>query len=53
MNPGGDWIPGEIGMKLDVNSEIRTGNGNATLTFFEGSTIELEPNTDISLAELG
>jgi uncharacterized repeat protein (TIGR01451 family) len=48
-----DWVPGKVNMSLDVNSRIKTGDGKAALTFFEGSTIELEANTEISLVELG
>jgi transglutaminase-like putative cysteine protease len=47
-----DWVKGEEGMTLGVNYKIKTAGGNATLTFFEGSTIELEANTEIGLTEL-
>jgi len=54
MRPGeADWISGEAGMTLDEDYKIKTGGGgHATVTFFEGSTIELEAGTEISLAEL-
>jgi hypothetical protein len=55
MKPGGEkWVRGEPGMTLYVDYKIKTeANGHATITFFEGSIIELEGNTEIGLAELG
>jgi ferric-dicitrate binding protein FerR (iron transport regulator) len=48
------WVSGEVGMTLGVNDKIKTAaGGHATITFFEGSTIELEGGTEISLSELG
>lgn len=47
-----DWVKGEEGMTLGVNYKIKTASGNATLTFFDGSTIDLEANTEIGLTEL-
>jgi len=54
MRPGDtEWISGEVGMTLEVDYQIKTAaGGHATITFFEGSTIELEGGTEISLAEL-
>ncbi len=54
MKPGDtQWISGEVGMTLAVDYKIKTeANGHATITFFEGSTIELESGAEISLAEL-
>jgi hypothetical protein len=49
-----EWIRGEAGMTLSAGSKVKTQtNGHATLTFFEGSVIELEGETEINLAELG
>jgi hypothetical protein len=55
MKPGEkEWSRGEAGTTLGVDCKIKTAaNGHATLTFFEGSIIELEGNTEIGLAELG
>jgi hypothetical protein len=48
------WVSGEAGMTLGVDDKIKTeAGGHATITFFEGSTIELEGGTEISLSELG
>ena len=53
LKPGAkDWVKGEEGMTLGVDYKVKTANGNATLTFFEGSTIELKADTEIGLAEL-
>jgi hypothetical protein len=48
------WKKGEPGMTLDIGDRLKTGAGSkARITFFEGSTIELEGDTSISLLELG
>jgi predicted small lipoprotein YifL len=51
---GTGWLNGETGMPLGPDDKIRTEAGSsAAVTFFEGSTVELEAGTEISLAELG
>jgi len=54
MKPGEtEWESSDVGMSLGVDYKIKTEAGShATITFFEGSTIELEGNTEISLSEL-
>jgi hypothetical protein len=54
MKPGDTkWVSGVVGMTLGVDYKIKTeAGGHATITFFEGSTIELEGVTEISLSEL-
>jgi hypothetical protein len=48
------WTTATTGMSLEETDRIKTGSGsNATITFFEGSTIELAPDTEISVSELG
>jgi hypothetical protein len=48
-----NWLSGEVGMTLEEDYRIKTGpSGRATITFFEGSTIELEGGTEILLSEL-
>jgi hypothetical protein len=48
------WTAATPGMSLAENDHIKTGSGsNAIITFFEGSTIELAPDTEISVSELG
>jgi uncharacterized repeat protein (TIGR01451 family) len=55
MEPGGNkWVKAEEGINLRVDNKIRTGaNSHATVTFFEGSTIDLDGDTEITLSELG
>jgi hypothetical protein len=48
------WTAATSGMPLEQNDRIKTGSGsNAVITFFEGSTIELAPDTEIGVSELG
>ena len=48
-----DWIEGEVGMSLEVGDAIKTGDDSgAEITFFDGSTIELKPGTEIKIASL-
>ncbi len=53
-NPGADsWQQGSDGMTLSVGTRIKTAPGShALLTFFEGSTIRLEPSTDVEIQQL-
>lgn len=49
-----NWSKASSGMVLDGGDHIKTGDGsNATITFFEGSIIELAANTEISVSKLG
>jgi hypothetical protein len=49
----GNWIEAQVGMSLAVGDSIRTGdNSSAKITFFDGSTIELEAGTEIAIASL-
>ncbi len=51
---GSDWTPGQVGMTLDPGFSIKTDSGaTATITFFEGSTVELAAGTEVRLADLG
>jgi ferric-dicitrate binding protein FerR (iron transport regulator) len=54
LKPGeNEWIDGTAGMTLGVDYKIKTGaGGHATITFFEGTTIELDSSTEITLDEL-
>jgi hypothetical protein len=48
------WLEGKEGMTLDVDYVVKSeAAAQATITFFEGSTVELEGSTEIKLAELG
>jgi hypothetical protein len=47
------WQKGEEGMTLGVDDQIKTDNGGkALITFFEGSTVELQGDTIVKLSEL-
>jgi hypothetical protein len=49
-----DWKQAAEGMSLDAGDKIRTDAlGKALITFFEGSTVELQGDTAVSLSELG
>jgi len=44
---------GTDGMALEIGTRIKTaGDSHALLTFFDGSTLKLEPSTDIEIQEL-
>jgi len=48
-----DWTGAEVGMSLEVGDTIKTGDeSGAEITFFDGSTIELEPGTEIEITSL-
>jgi hypothetical protein len=48
-----DWIAAEVGMSLGVGDSIKTGDdSSAEITFFDGSTIELQAGTEIEIASL-
>ncbi len=53
-NPGTDsWQQGSDGMTLSVGTRVKTApDAYALLTFFEGSTIKLEPGTDVEIHQL-
>jgi len=49
----GSWKNGSDGMTLVAGTRIKTSaDSHALLTFFEGSTLKLEPNTDIEIQKL-
>jgi hypothetical protein len=52
--PGADsWQEAVDGMILDAGSRVRTAtDSHALLTFFEGSSIKLEPSTDVEIQQL-
>jgi hypothetical protein len=48
------WDKGQEGMVLEPGDKVRTdAAGKALITFFEGSTIDIQGGTEISLQELG
>jgi len=54
MEAGTDsWTEGEVGMSLEVGDTVKTGDdSSAEITFFDGSTVELQPGTEIEIASL-
>jgi len=47
------WIDAEVGISLGVGDSIKTGDdSSAEITFFDGSTIELQAGTEIEIASL-
>ncbi|TEU12970.1 MAG: hypothetical protein E3J21_19800, partial [Anaerolineales bacterium] len=48
-----DWIEAEVEMELEAGDTIKTGdNSGAEITFFDGSTMELEAGTQIEIISL-
>jgi uncharacterized repeat protein (TIGR01451 family) len=54
MKAGTDnWIEAQVGMSLEIGDIVKSGNNsNAEITFFDGSTIELQAGTQIEVASL-
>ena len=47
------WIAAQVVMSLQVGDSVKTGDdSSAEITFFDGSTIELEAGTEIEIASL-
>jgi uncharacterized repeat protein (TIGR01451 family) len=48
------WQKAEVGMTLQPGDVVKSAYGsNAEITFFDGSTIELEQSTQLAMSELG
>jgi VCBS repeat-containing protein len=48
-----DWTGAQVEMELEVGDTIKTGNSSgADITFFDGSTMELEAGTEIEIMSL-
>ena len=48
-----DWIEAEVEMGLEVGDTIKTGDDSgAEITFFDGSTMEMEAGTEIEIISL-
>jgi VCBS repeat-containing protein len=54
MKAGTDsWTEAQAGMSLEAGDSIKTGDSSgAEITFFDGSTIELQAGTEIEIASL-
>ena len=52
-NDGGSWTGAHVGMSLDTGDGVKTGDDStAQITFLDGSTIDLEANTEIDIVAL-
>ena len=48
-----NWVEAQVGLTLELGDKIKAGsNSRAEITFFEGSTIELDSDTMIEVADL-
>ena len=54
MKAGTDsWIAAQVGMSLESGDVVKSGNSSsAEITFFDGSTIELDAGTEIEVVSL-
>ncbi len=49
----GKWIVGQDGMILDTGAKIKTSpGGKAAITFFDGTTLDLNSETEVTLEEI-
>jgi hypothetical protein len=49
----GAWVNGEVKMELKASDLVKSGTGSSVvITFFDGSTLELKPETQIEIVEL-
>jgi hypothetical protein len=52
-NDGGSWTGAHVGMSLDTGDGVKTGDDStAQITFLDGSTVDLEANTEIDIVAL-
>jgi len=50
----GNWTEAQVGISLEAGDVVKSGdNSNAEITFFDGSTIELQAGTEIEVVSLG
>jgi VCBS repeat-containing protein len=54
MKTGTDtWVEGQGGTELEEGDAIQTGeDSSAEITFFDGSTVELQPDTEVEITSL-
>jgi hypothetical protein len=52
VDTGKGWQAGTDEMELSKNSKVRTADGEATVVFYEGEIMHLEPNSEVQLDEL-
>jgi hypothetical protein len=53
LDGSGNWIPVSDGQRVKPGQRLRTGaDSRVTLTFFEGTQVTMDPQTDLVLSEL-
>jgi len=54
MKAGTDtWVEAQVGISLEAGDIIKTGDdSSAEITFFDGSTVELQPSTEVEVVSL-
>ena len=52
ISPEGAWQPVSPGSRLAEGARLRSTDGAATLTLFEGSALQMQPGTEIALSTL-
>ncbi len=53
VNTGKGWQQGTDEMELKKGSQVKTGDGEATVVLLEGEIVHLEPNSEIKLDQIG
>lgn len=52
ISPEGAWQPVSPGSRLTEGTSLRSAGGRATLALFEGSSLEMQPGSEITLSTL-
>lgn len=53
VDTGSGWVPATNGMELSPNDRVKTGSdGEASVMLYESAIVGLDPNTEVSIAEL-
>ncbi|HLF55029.1 MAG TPA: FecR family protein [Candidatus Nanoarchaeia archaeon] len=52
VNSGSGWQIGTDEMELSKGSQVKTGDGEATVVLLEGEVVHLEPNSEIKLDQI-
>ncbi len=53
VDTGKGWQAGTDEMELAEGNKVRTGDGEATVVLLEGEVLHLEPNSEVTLSEIG
>ena len=52
VNMGSGWQTGADEMELKKDAQVRTADGEATIVFYEGEIMHMQPNSEIKLDEI-